>query len=72
MNETRAKSPKVCFLVDSYLVYEIQRDSEQHQPALAEVYPGVYLLLVRSSPKLRWLRADYTTIAVNGDDLRLG
>jgi hypothetical protein len=27
MNETRAKSPKVCFSADSYLVYGIRRDS---------------------------------------------
>jgi hypothetical protein len=30
MNETRVKSPKVCFSADSYLVYGIRRDSRCH------------------------------------------
>jgi hypothetical protein len=30
MNETRVKSPKVCFLADLYLVYGIRRDSRCH------------------------------------------
>ena len=27
MSETQARSPKLCFLADSYLVYETRRDS---------------------------------------------
>jgi hypothetical protein len=36
MTETRVKSPKVCFLADSYLVYGIRRDSRRRFAVMAE------------------------------------
>src|ERR1700728_347871 len=37
MNEPRAKSPKVCFFRDSYLVYGIRRDSGCHDRLVRRV-----------------------------------